>query len=340
MGWTAFDALRRRGSFPLTAGMTALCVFNLVLLSACVSTRITPFRIPMEDHTSAHVSIFLKERDARQGGPVVNGVLAELYYHDGQRWQLVQRESIGQWTAEDLVPGRYRVAVKYRLDADGRKEALSGDTEQFFTLRSGEAADIRIVVEKTPVIAIIFLTLTVFFLVVFLVHLMADEDADCCMFPSPVDMMVASYYFPPLVITPAPAEWQMGVVAPPYVEDWDGRWRYPADQRTWNEPQIIHHGPHDGSGMVSRESDILIQFSDPMDTERLDHRYIVVTDGDGRRISGGIYYLEESRTCMYDPLRPLPPGETITVSVYGEEVLTRDGRPLGDNYQWSFTTIE
>ena len=59
----------------------------------------------------------------------------------------------------------------------------------------------------------------------------------------------------------------------------------------------------------------------------------------GHPVTGGVYCLDDSRTCVFDPLRPLEPGQTYTVTLRGEGLMTLDGGKLVEDYWWYFTTV-
>lgn len=349
---------RKAAGLRLTSLLVALSLLALTL-AGCVNTRVRS-RATGNGQTSAAVSIYLKKADWREGGPTVNGVVTELYLLRNGRPQLLCREDRGRWALSGLVPGRYEVRVGRLRLTDG-EEGLEGDTRESFALAEGESAEVRIILEKKPVLLIAGLGAAA----VAAAIILHNNDVDLPDPPGLSELESLAHHLPPLLpparflelgvevmIPPCgpwgaagwpeasgPAGWQEeGEPAGEPAEGGAAGWPETEDPAGSAELLLTDHSPVHGSTGVPREANIRFQFNLPVDPASLDHRCLLVTGGAGERIAGGIDYLEESRTCVFDPLLDLPASETITVTLAGGYIRTPDGRELAPNYRWSFTT--
>lgn len=315
--------------------LITMCSFTVLTFASCVRMRVA-HDLYSDPAPSVAISLFHKPVDYRAGGPTVSGIVSELYLHKDSRWQLVQREAKGSYLIDNLIPGKYKVVTAYRLLDTGEREDLSGETEETFMLNSGERAQLTVILEKTPVVLIVMLSVTVVLLLAFLIILLADSDLDLPDLPTPSDLLDVTPFFPPL---PGPADMMwigMDFMIPPYGGTWaDDSW-----DREYQgaAARIFDHYPRNSAVGVAPDTDISFQVSSALAPDSLDHRYFIVTNERNELIKGGIYYLEDTRTCVYDPLRPLPPNSTITVTVLGENLKTENESAISDNYRWSFTT--
>ncbi len=217
--------------------------------------------------------------------------------------------------------------------ASGR--SLSGDTSETFTLREGENAGVGIVLEKTPVAVVVVAGLAAVVLAVLLIEAIDDSDAA----------------FGALLVPPVPEA--LVAIAPPPEMVWygteavlaaTGDYSVPA---TADEPPprntsslvLVDHQPRHLSTGVALEQDIRFRLNSAIDPVSLDPRDLLLVDRSGHPVTGGVYCLDDSRTCVFDPLRPLEPGQTYTVTLRGEGLMTPDGGKLAEDYWWYFTTV-
>ncbi len=322
------------GSQKLVSAFMALCLFAFSG-TGCVSTRVVR-EATMDSDTSVSLSVYLEEKDQRRGRPTVDGVVTELYYLDDGQRQLLRREVSGNWRMAGLGPGRYEAVVRYRTGDDGDWEELSGDTRESFTLHEGENADIGIVLEKTPVVVIVAASLAAVVLAVLLVDALDDADIglDELLIP-PVPEVVAVLAPPPEMVwiaaemMTAPSE---SYVVPGVAE---------AEHRLEQPSGLIvvdHHPRHLSTG-IDPEADLRFKLNRAIDPDSLDPHDLLLVDKSGRQVIGGVYCLDDGRTCVFDPLKPLEAGQTYTVTLRGEGLLALDGSKLSEDYWWYFTTV-
>jgi hypothetical protein len=304
----------------------------------CVSTRVSRSRDPRGE-MAISFAVYLKARDARSGGRTVGGVLSELYIERDGRWELLRREERGEWTLSGLVPGRYRIRVVKWAKPDGEIEELDGDNEETFTLREGESARLRVVLEKTPTGLIIVLSITVVVLVAVLIYLLVHDDLDLEL-PAPDELPLPPVPPVPRFMRfwlPPPDVVILDFIPPPAPQTWaEEQYAPPTGRRETGPPRVIDYYPLDGDSAVPRDSTIWLEFSAPLDPESLDHRNFVVQTARGAEILGGIYYDESRERAVFHPLRPLAPGEEITVTLYGQAIRSARGRRLSEAYRWTF----
>jgi hypothetical protein len=322
------------GSRKLISAFTALCLLAFSG-TGCVSTRVVR-EASMDSDTSVSLSVYLEEKDRRRGRPTVDGVVTELYYLDGDQRQLLCRKVSGDWRMAGLVPGQYEAEVRYRAGDDGEWEELRGDTRESFTLHEGENADIGIVLEKTPVVVIVVASLAAVVLAVLLVDTLDDADIG----------------LDELLIPPVPEA--VAVLAPPPEMVWIAAEMLTAPSENYIVPGaadagyrpgqgsgliVVDHHPRHLSTAIDPEADLRFKLNRALDPASLDPGDVLLVDGSGQQVTGGVYYLDDSRTCVFDPLRPLEPGQTYTVTLRGEGLLTPDGSRLAEDYWWYFTTV-
>ncbi len=314
------------------AALTACCLF-LCSLSGCVNTRVVN-QASLDSDMSVSLSVYLEEKHRRLGRPTVDGVITELYYLDGRQPQLLRREVSGQWRMAGLVPGEYAAEVRYRVTEDGEWEDLSGDTREAFTLREGENADIGIVLEKTPVAVVVAAGVAAVILAVLLIDAIDDADVNLG-----------------LVLAP-PVPEALVVMAPPPEMVWYGTQAMIAASAEYSIPasaedlrlspsglSLVDHQPRHLSTGITLKEDIRFRLNSAIDPESLDPRDLLLVDHSGCPVTGGVYCLDDAQTCVFDPLRPLQPGQTYTVTLRGEGLVTPDGGKLTEDYWWYFTTV-
>jgi len=322
-----------RQAIRRVAALLTACCLLVCGLTGCVSTRVVCEASPDVD-TSVSLSVYLETQHRRRGGPTVGGVVTELFYIDGDRRQLVRRELAGQWRQDGLVPGVYETEVRCRATGDGEWEDLSGDTLERFTLRPGEDADIAIVLEKTPVGVIVVAGLAAALLAVLLVDTLDDADIG----------------IGELLVPPVPDE--LALLAPPPELAWLGVDLALAASEAYAIPPatggpvpttpganlvVVDHYPRHLSTGVGPEEDIRFRLSAEILADSLDPGDLVLVDHAGRQVVSGVYS-PDGRTCILDPLRPLEPGRTFTVTLRGEGLRTPDGGAMAEDYWWYFTT--
>lgn len=320
-------------AFRRLAALFSACCLLLSIATGCVNTKVVRQASP-DDETSVGLSVFLEPQHRRQGGPRVEGVVTELYYLDGGRRQLVRRERSGEWRQGGLVAGSYETEVRCRATADGEWEDLAGDTLERFTLRSGEQAEIAIVLEKTPVGVIVVAGLAAAVLAVLLVDTLDDADI------GPGGLLVPPVPDELALLAPPPELAWLGVdlaltasqeyTVPPSAEG-------PARPASGEGLVVVDHYPRHLSTGVSPEADVRFRLSAEILADSLDPGDLVLVDHAGCQVVSGVYSLD-GRTCILDPLQLLEPGRTYTVTLRGAGLRTPDGRALAEDYWWYFTT--
>jgi len=283
-------------------------------------------------------AIFLKQKDYRQDGPTVGGVLSELHIlRDGQ-WELLARNSDGSGQIRDVIPGQYKFKVLRWMKTTGEIEELGDDNEQIFRLNSGESSNLRVVLEKTPTGLIIVLSITVVVLVVALIYLIAHNDADFDI-PGLTELPVPPLPDPGIFYwLPQPDLMLTNFMIPNEFEPADGFSGDGTDGRESREKtfEIIDYYPLANQSDVSIHDLLWIEFSRKIDSGSLDHRNFVVEDSSGTLVPGGLYVDQELSRAVFHPLRPLSVGQPYQITLYGHGLRWQDGSHLHHNYRWTF----
>ncbi len=323
-------------------------VFSVACFNGCLKIKT---RRLADQYGDPFVSFkaYLKKKHYKTNGPVIDGVYSELYLIREGRKELLNRSQSGSWRLFDLIPGKYELHVDKRVLPDGTVEELNGNNTETFRLATGESAEIRVILEKTPVGLIVILSITVVVFVALLVYLITQEDLDVDL-PDigevPFFPRVPSVLIPPA--PPVPGNVVIDLVIPPVRGEWyddryDERYRdesseYYKDE--YEEPAVIDYYPVHDKTDVDTDASIKLKFNRSMDYQWIDHRNFVVRDHNDHIIPGGIYSEENDTIFVYNPLRPLPVDEKITVTVLGDHIRDKEGEILCCNYRWSFQTSE
>jgi Big-like domain-containing protein len=293
-----------------------------------------------EEPLSVSVEVFQTQKAKDRNRPRADGVVTSLLYHKAGRWQVVGRSARSQWNVGKLVPGRYRLAVAGMVTEGGELEPIKGPRTRDFELKDGQAAYADVVVKRTPtaVKVLIAVTIIVVVILVILAALNGDDDSGDVDLGDILEPIAA---IPRLIIT-YPDVWLQALASlptpppPPPPEFRDEEWKDEAFEPPPDRPAIRGYAPSDSASGVRPDADIRIRFDRPMSGWTLSPNTLYVEGSKSGEVTRGVDYLEKERAVVIDPLRTFVPGETVTVTIYGESIASEEGEVLGDNYRFSF----
>jgi hypothetical protein len=152
----AFNALLHRVVFRSGTGLGprgrrlgAVAVAVHLLGSACVSVRALPPAAATGAAGGAAVRVRIYESvGARKAGlHTVRTIVSELWRKERGEWVLEREEREAAWTAVDLRPGTYRVAVERWVNEGGVEERLPSTDHATFKVARGERVDVDVVLK-------------------------------------------------------------------------------------------------------------------------------------------------------------------------------------------------
>ncbi len=303
---------------PLAA---ALLLFSC---AGCLSTSVQVRPGGEEGKAGILVRVFADQDSAKAGQPNAAGTLVELFRLDKDGGEVfLQRSLAGEWGVDGLPPGRYRLKVPAVIDAGGNiRETRSGDRETDIKVKSGQTAEVRIILKKTPTGLIVAASITVVVLVVALAILLSEKSGSPPQIPLPP---------PKLLIPPAPLGFRPVVAS---AEIWipvpvGG----PPPERS-APPRVTSVIPEPGSVVSQRRVKPTLTLSQPIDEAKLGRDTILMLGSASGIIPGVAVYRQG--LLQFEPDRDLVPGETVTVTVRARGVVNPGGGRLEADFSWSF----
>jgi hypothetical protein len=280
---------------------------------------------------SVTVEVYQTHGAKRRAAPERDGVITSLLYRKDGRWQVVSRSARGRWSQGGLVPGRYRLQVAGLLGPDGQLEPMKGPRTRDFDLRDGQAAYADVVVKRSSNALKVLLVVTIVAVLVLAILQILDGDLGLDL----ADVLAPIAAIPRMLIT-YPEVWLevlLSVPPPPPPAFYDARMEM---EHHHGRPYIEDYWPTHGSKLVPADATVRIEFDRPMSAWTLSPNTIHVSGSESGEIVRGVEVLERGRAVLVDPLRDLRPGETVTVTLYGESIASEEGEALDESYRFSF----
>ena len=105
-------------------------------------------------------------------------------------------------------------------------------------------------------------------------------------------------------------------------------------------PSVVSVQPSPGEVGVGRNTQVLVTFSESMNTASINAGTIVLRGSNGIAVNSAVSWNAGTLTATVDPTDLLLSGETYTVTVVGGQggVLDASGNPMGSDHIWAFTT--
>jgi len=300
-------------------------VFLLFTLAGCLSTDVNVRTDGTDDGAGVLVRVFADADAAKAQRTEASGTLTELFSLDKRGNEIfLQRSLAGEWGISQLPPGKYRLRVVAVLDAGGNiRETRSGDRETDFSVKSGQTAEVKVILKKTPTGLIVVAVVTVAILVVALAVVLSKGD-----FKPPLPGQVLGHLPPPPLLRPI-------VVAP---ELWIG----PVDGSLPRErsapPRVTSVHPEPGSVSAARRVMPTLTLSQPLVEAKIGPDTILMLGSKSGMVSGTTTV--HRGLLRFAPSRDLVPGETVTVTVRAQGVVNPDGIRLESDFSWSFQVAE
>ncbi len=303
---------------PLVA---ALLLFSF---AGCLSTKVNVRSDGTTEGAGVLVRVFADADAAKAGRTESSGTLVELFSVDKRGNEtFLQRSLAGEWGVSLLAPGKYRLRVVAVLDEGGHiRDARSGDRETDFSVKSGQTAEVKIILKKTPTGLIVAVSVTVIVLVVALAIIMAKNDIR-----PPLPGQVLAHLPPP----PPPGLLHHIVIAP---ELWIGPVGGPYPRERSAPPRVTSVFPEPGSVVSTRRILPTMTLSQPLDETRLGPDTIRMLGSRSGLVPGATTV--HRGLLRFTPARDLLPGETVTVTVGADGVVNPDGIGLENDFSWSF----
>jgi hypothetical protein len=304
---------------PLAA---ALLLFTF---AGCLSTDVNVRTDGTDDGAGILVRVYADPDAAKANRTEASGTLVELFSFDKRGNEIfLQRSLAGEWGVSQLPPGRYRLRVVAVLDAGGNiRETRSGDRETDFSVKSGQTAEVKVILKKTPTGLIIVAVVTVVIIAV-AIAVIAGKSGNM----PPLPGQVLAHLPPPPLIRPI-------IIAP---ELWIG----PVDGSFPRErsapPRVTSVHPEPGSVVASRRVMPTLTLSQPLDEAKIGPDTILMLGSKSGLVPGTTTV--HRGLLRFAPSRDLFPGEAVTVTVRARGVVNPDGIRLESDFSWSFQVAE
>ncbi len=300
----------------------ALLLFSF---AGCLSTNVNVRTDGMAEGAGVLVRVYADTDAAEAGRTEASGTLVELFSLDERGTEMfLQRSMAGEWGVSQLPAGKYRLRVVAVLDAGGNiREARSGDRETDFRVKTGQTAEVKIILKKTPTGLIVAASVTVVVLVVALAVIMGKNDLRP---PRPFEVL--SHLPPPPPIHHV-------IIAP---EIWVGPMPGPVRRERSSPPLVTSVFPEPGAVVAARRVLPTLTFSQPLDEAKIGPETIQMLGSKSGMVPGntGVH----RGLLRFSPARDLVPGEVVTVTVRAHHVVNPDGRRLAEDFSWSFQVTE
>jgi hypothetical protein len=311
--------LAPRLATPLAA---ALLLFSF---AGCLSTNVKVRTDGEDDGAGILVRVFADPDAAKANRTEASGTLVELFSFDKRGKEIfLQRSLAGEWGVSQLPPGKYRLRVVAVLDAGGNiRETRSGDRETDFSVKSGQTAEVKVILKKTPTGLIIVAVVTVVVIAV-AIAVIAGKSGNL----PPLPGQVLAHLPPPPLIRPiilAPELW----IGPGYGS-------FPRERSA--PPRVTSVHPEPGSAVASRRVMPTLTLSQPVDEAKIGPDTILMLGSKSGLIPGATTV--HRGLLRFAPARDLFPGEAVTVTVRARGVVNPDGIRLESDFSWSFQVAE
>jgi hypothetical protein len=297
----------------------------LFSFAGCLSTNVNVRTDGTDEGAGVLVRVYADTDAAKAKHTESSGTLVELFGFDKRGNEIfLQRSLAGEWGVSQLPPGRYRVRVVAVLDAGGHiREVRSGDRATDFSVKTGQTAEVKIVLKKTPTGLIVVAVVTVVILVV-AIAIIAGKSGNL----PPLPGQVLAHLPPPPLIRPI-------IVAP---ELWIG----PVDGSLPRErsapPRVTSVHPEPGAVVAVRRVMPTLTLSQPLAEAKIGPDTILMLGSKSGLIPGTTAV--NRGLLRFESARDLVPGEMVTVTVRAQGVVNPDGIRLESDFSWSFQVAE
>jgi hypothetical protein len=304
---------------PLAA---ALLLFSF---AGCLSTNVNVRTDGEDAGAGILVRVFADPDAAKANRTEASGTLVELFSFDKRGNEIfIQRSLAGEWGVSQLPAGKYRLRVVAVLDAGGNiRETRSGDRETDFSVKSGQTAEVKVILKKTPTGLIIVAVVTVVIIAV-AIAVIAGKSGNL----PPLPGQVLAHLPPPPLIRPI-------ILAP---ELWIGPGYGAFPRGPSAPPRVTSVHPEPGSAVASRRVMPTLTLSQPLDETKIGPDTILMLGSKSGLVPGATTV--HRGLLRFAPSRDLVPGEAVTVTVRAHGVVNPDGIRLESDFSWSFQVAE
>ncbi len=304
---------RHLRSFVARALLVALAPFAL---DGCVSIGVSQKDLPSPPDPSApprgtvSVDVYEKPSERDSGIHVTYPVLSELFRVEKAE-VLVARSMNASWAVNDLPPGRYRLKIAKKIDANGNVVALDNPGDKVFEVAAGERTAVSVVLRKVPVFWIVVAVLTIVLIVV-LVIIGIDRGK---IHPPPL---------PPLPLPPV-------AITIPIGGGEGGPGGEPAPA-----PAAVDVFPAPGSVVAARRVTAAFQLSMPLAGDGIEEDAVVAVGTKSGEIRGTVSFAPKEWLLQFAPSEDFRPGEEITVTLDLGKLRGEGGRKGSGLFSTSF----
>ena len=295
-------------------------VLLLFSFAGCLSTNVKVRTDEADDGAGILVRVFADPDAAKANRTEASGTLVEVFSLDKRGTEtFIQRSLAGEWGISRLPPGKYRVNVVAVLDAGGNiRETRSGDRETDFSVKSGQTAEVKVILKKTPTGLIVVAVVTVVIIAV-AIAVIAGKSGNM----PPLPGQVLAHLLPPPLIRPiifAPELW-IGPV--------DGS--FPRERSA--PPRVTSVHPEPASAVASRRVMPTLTLSQPVDEAKISPDTILMLGSKSGLVPGAATV--HRGLLRFAPAHDLVPGEAVTVTVRAHGVVNPDGIRLESDFAQS-----
>ena len=296
--------LLRRVALVLLVALAPLALDGCVSIGVSRADLSAPPEPSAPPSGAVTVAVYEKAADRDADRHVAFPVLAELLKKEGKGEALVARSMAPTWTVKDLPPGRYRLRVTKRIDAQGNVVALDNPGDAAFEVAAGERTVVSVVLKKVPVFWIVVATLTIIALVVLAIIGFHKGDL-----PKPP---------PPPFLPP------VAVAIPLGTAGGEGGTDVPA-------PAAVDVFPAPGSVVG-----VTFLLSMPLATGGVDDGAVLAVGSTSGDIRGTTSYDPEEQLLTFAPASDFSPGEDITVTLDLGKLRGETGRTGSGRFSTTF----
>jgi len=299
----------------------------LLSISGCLSTNVSVRAAEGGERTaSIRVGVFANADDAKANRFERDRTLVEIFRREKGGERFLGRSLASRWGIDALPPGDYRVKVAAVLDDEGNiSDPRAGDRETSFRLGAGERAELRIILRKVPVGLIVIAAVTIVVLIVVAIVLVREGDIDLPNIPDPGGILNALPMFPPLDHIVFYGELPGGI-------DFGDGWT--EGRRDLPPPRVTSAFPRQGSLVSASRIAATVTFSQPVRPSKIRNDSMKMLGSKSGIVRGRTVF--EKGLLRFVPGGDLQAGETITVTVSGEDVENESGDEMGRDFSWTF----
>ena len=311
--------------------------FGFLVCQGCVAIKVEQLAVNAQrEQPSVALKMYLK--NPKKGEPAecfVGGSTVLYLKTQAGVFAPVFCSPTGSWVLEAVAPGTYKIEIGKQITVNGKMENVAGGRTKTFTLDPGKKAEVKVVLEKTPIGLIIVASVVVVVIVVVVVLMLASHDAlePPLAGPKPPKLDRVPV-LPPPTVSPGPGPPLVvidvhGPIGPGPVPD--------EPVPTAPAPMRLHPAP--GSTDIALDTALSCSFATAMDdTAVAESAGLTVVGGKSGLVKGTSHYDLARRTLEFIPAAAFSPGETVLARVTGRFVRAENGELVPCRYEWSFMT--